>query len=527
MGLGTTIGKEIIALTRTSGKGLLASRAVKVNTTGLKYTPKLKADTLELSETSNFVKKLFQNYETSQVKIKLNSGKETFTKFEGSRMGSNPAFWARNNHTGELFYVKTPKNVLSQRHIESEATASKLYNLAGIETPSTQLARLENGNTCILSKYSEGLKIPNNESVLKEGFAADAWLANWDSLITGNTMIKNGKMIKIDNGGALNYRAQGKLKPNFGDRVEELISLTDGRNIASSSVYGNMTHSDLVNSFKRVISISDESIQSVVKDKEIADILISRKNYLTNVFTEMKKTPYNGNSLPDYFRKIDSRIEIPKKEYDDVVSKMIAQRRNIINTVDDDFPVEVTLNNFKDNYIGVNRDIRNKIMKALGDEDAFYSVQYFKDSTQRLDKLIEQGYIPRDTVLYRGATPYDFGMSDLESKEFIKKFYKKGRLFKIPIYPETTLDKEVGESFAKNRILFKINAPKGTSGIYMEKLGLAKSGYYGNEEEVLLPRDLVYKFKSHTQENGYDLIELDIVKSKPFWKKIHEFCAEL
>lgn len=226
-------------------------------------------------------------------------------------------------------------------------------------------------------------------------------------------------------------------------------------------------------------------------------------------------------------KKIDSRIEIPKKEYDDVVQNMIAQRRNIINTVNDGFPVEVTLNNFKDNYIGVNRDIRNKIMKALGDEDAFYSVQYFKDSTQRLDKLIEQGYIPRDTVLYRGATPYDFGMRDLESKEFIKKFYKKGRLFKIPIYPETTLDKEVGESFAKNRILFKINAPKGTSGIYMEKLGLAKSGYYGNEEEVLLPRDLVYKFKSYTQENGYDLIELDIVKSKPFWKKIHEFWNEI
>lgn len=50
----------------------------------------------------------------------------------------------------------------------------------------------------------------------------------------------------------------------------------------------------------------------------------------------------------------------------------------------------------------------------------------------------------------------------------------------------------------------------------MENLGLPKTGYYSNEEEVLLPRDLVYKFKSHTQENGYEMIELDIVQNKPF-----------
>lgn len=282
-----------------------------------------------------------------------------------------------------------------------------------------------------------------------------------------------------------------------------------------------MSHSDLVNSFKKVTSITDKSILSIVRDKEIADILISRKNYLKNVLAEMEKTPYNGNSLADYFKKIDSKIDIPKKEYDDVVQKMIAQRKNIINTVNDGFPLEVTLSNIKDNYLAENRYIRSKIMKA-----SCYS-SYLEAETQRLDKLIEQGYIPRDIVLYRGATPYDFGLSHISSQEFIKKFYKKGRLFKIPIYPETSLDKEIGKSFAKNRILFKINVPKGTQGIYMENLGLPKTGYFGNEEEVLLPRDLVYKFKSHTQENGYDLIELDIVRSKPFWKKIHEFWAEL
>ena len=49
MGLGTTIGKEIIAWTRTSGsKSLLATRPVKINTCGLKLAP-LKTDTIHIS----------------------------------------------------------------------------------------------------------------------------------------------------------------------------------------------------------------------------------------------------------------------------------------------------------------------------------------------------------------------------------------------------------------------------------------------------------------------------------------------
>ena len=61
----------------------------------------------------------------------------------------------------------------------------------------------------------------------------------------------------------------------------------------------------------------------------------------------------------------------------------------------------------------------------------------------------------------------------------------------------------------------------------MEKLGVPSSGWYSNEEEILLPRNLVYKFKSHTKENDYELIELDVVKNKPFLRKIHEFWKEV
>ena len=51
---------------------------------------------------------------------------------------------------------------------------------------------------------------------------------------------------------------------------------------------------------------------------------------------------------------------------------------------------------------------------------------------------------------------------------------------------------------------------------------------YDNEEEIMLARNLLFEFKSHTKSNdGYDIIEIDIIKKAPLWKKIHEFWKEV
>lgn len=48
--IGTTLGKKIIAWTRTSGKSLLATRPVKVNAVVLKYQPSFEGDVVQLSK---------------------------------------------------------------------------------------------------------------------------------------------------------------------------------------------------------------------------------------------------------------------------------------------------------------------------------------------------------------------------------------------------------------------------------------------------------------------------------------------
>src|SRR5574344_923138 len=218
-----------------------------------------------------------------------------------------------------------------------------------------------------------------------------------------------------------------------------------------------------------------------------------------------------------YAQKLEGDVvQIKQCDYRDIINNMLKQRSRITNNNRPLMQPELRLAQYKDNYIGLNRRIREDIRG----EDALN--RYDQADLKELDDLISQSSIPRNTTLYRGATPYDFGLDQLNSSGFISKFYKKGRCFNIPIYPETSLEKSIGEDFARNKILFKINTPKGTKGIYMEGLPV-QSTNYGNEQEILLPRNLIYKFKNLTQCDNYSMIELDILPKKPFWKKIFSF----
>ena len=519
--IGASIGKKIIAWTRTSGKSLLETRPVKVNIKGLKYASPPYPN-LNLSEKAKFISKLEQNYSKSEIKI----GKNSYIKYENSQMGSNPAFWAKDANTGELYYIKhaeTSHNFLKSEHLESEHIANKLYNLVGIQTPQTELCELTNGVKALKIKYSNGMKNISEFKQVHSGFATDAWLANWDALIDNNTRIVNGRLFKLDCGGSLRYRAQGKLKPDFGEKVKEIVTLVDGHNYQAKQVYESISHQDLINSFKKVCSLTDEQINATVKDRTLASILIKRRDYMRTCLEKIEQTPYNGKNISQYMKNIQKEVDY--REYTDIAEDMIKQRTTMRNTLHPRLSVEEQLGLFKENYVSQSRDIKNNIMTQLGDENAILT----KNITHciKLDELIVQGRLPRATTLYRGASPYDFGLHRMDSKEFIKRFYKKGRIFRIPTYPETSLDRKVGEEYAKGRILFKFNASEGTPSIYMEELKVPLSGGYGNEEEIMLARDMLYKFKNHIETTDFDIIEIDVVKKAPFWKKVHEFWNEV
>lgn len=227
----------------------------------------------------------------------------TWTKV-GGQLGSN-AGGTYAGPDGERAYVKQAK---TEKHAANEVLASMLYNLAGVATP--QVFRGENAPglgsgtqtyAAIVpdasSDFGQKLQNPSYLAKVREGFAVDAWLANWDVAgLTFDNVVSdaNGDPIRIDVGGTLLFRAQGGLKgAAFGDEVTELDTLRDpGMNPQASQVFGGMLTSARRESAKRLLAITPEQIDQAVtaagfagtEATDLAQRLKNRRDYILNTF---------------------------------------------------------------------------------------------------------------------------------------------------------------------------------------------------------------------------------------------------
>lgn len=210
----------------------------------------------------------------------------------GDKLGSNPG-GTYEDASGSKWYVKQS---LSDDHAKNEFAAGLLYARANGQTTNPILVDLGNGKLGIASRWKEKEPFdPNNPAHVKaaqKDFAVHAWLANYDAIGTGNDnqAIINGKMTTVDVGGSLIYRAQGKLKDNFGNTVPEFTTMRDPeKNAYAAAVFGKMTPHELIDSIKKVEAVPDSAILNVISiygpgDKvareKLADTLIKRKQYL-------------------------------------------------------------------------------------------------------------------------------------------------------------------------------------------------------------------------------------------------------
>jgi SPP1 gp7 family putative phage head morphogenesis protein len=186
----------------------------------------------------------------------------------GEQRGSNPGGTYQDSETGAKWYIKQPASVEVARN---EVLGGKLYELAGVEVPEMHIITLD-GKPSIASRIIDGLE-KNVGSMLsktagaREGFAVDAWLANWDvvGLANDNMLIKSGRIIRVDTGGALRFRAQGGLKGDaFGRSVTEMDSLRSASNPQAKGVFGPMTERQIEDSVERVLRLPEAEIRAVI-----------------------------------------------------------------------------------------------------------------------------------------------------------------------------------------------------------------------------------------------------------------------
>lgn len=151
--------------------------------------------------------------------------------------GSNAGGFYKFTPTGEEYYLKfynTPEQA------QMEQLANQIYKKIGIPVPDTHLIP-DGGSYIFASKIigqTPGSKLPfkivpgdeqllANRADVRNGFLADAFLANWDVLgLTNDNVLGIGDNIfRLDQGGTGIFRAQGTLKNFSGDAIPELANL--------------------------------------------------------------------------------------------------------------------------------------------------------------------------------------------------------------------------------------------------------------------------------------------------------------
>lgn len=226
----------------------------------------------------------------------------------GGQAGSNTGGLYLDPETGQKWYLKQPK---SEEIARNEVLAGKFYEAAGIEVPEMHNV-VWNGKPGIASKIIDGLQA--NRSLLTgdadvpgvaDGFMMDAWLGNWDvvGMSYDNLLVKAGRAIRVDTGGALRFRAQGTAKGKaFGNEVLEITSLTDGTASQTTAVFGKLSREQIIESARRVVAFTDTEIDDLVgaygplapaERTKLANTLKARRDDIAKKYPEAleKKAP--------------------------------------------------------------------------------------------------------------------------------------------------------------------------------------------------------------------------------------------
>ena len=214
--------------------------------------------------------------------------------------------WLGKDRGGKQWVVKdVAGSGINPDHLRSEALADEIYRRLGIGTnnggvvdtprgPAKVTEFFEGGQT--LQDWQRGKSAADVQAMykqLQEGFVADALLANHDvaGLSMDNIFVVAGRGLRIDNGGALTYRAQGAKKAGWGKEVKELASMRDPNiNANTAKIYSGITDEEINRQILHIVDNKD-AVLAAVDDVATRAVLADRIDWLQDQLPKTARKP--------------------------------------------------------------------------------------------------------------------------------------------------------------------------------------------------------------------------------------------
>lgn len=208
----------------------------------------------------------------------------------GGPLGSNPAGLFEDKN-GQRYYIKTLESLA---HLRNEYIAAKLYQLAGVPTltylltnqPDQLATKWIDLDKKAIHHFSE-----QERQQAQQWFAVHAWTANWD--VAGfngdNQGVTENKVITLDVGGALNFRAMGDPKgKSFAFDVPEFNRLREDQdNPFAIKLFSDMDKQQLKSAIQVVTQLDDQEIKSTILNNKgspkLVNKMLKRKAYMDNL----------------------------------------------------------------------------------------------------------------------------------------------------------------------------------------------------------------------------------------------------
>lgn len=258
------------------------------------------------------------------------------------KKGTNEGGLYKDKKLQTFHYIKWP----GEERARMEALAAALYQAANVPVPSVDLIKF-GSKWAVKSDWIDGAETLTYEQMQKypqvrDNFIVDAWLGNWDVVGTNaDNIVKGGNGIpyRIDLGGSLIYRAQGKIKDFPPTKVEEIENMTNPMVAThASKVFGDITWAEKKKGAAAVAAITDHQIDEIVDafipdgfqisgyspsnvNKRLKEILKARRDYIVeNVLKYEPPKPVTAGDLKKLTALKEKNIKLILEHKDNLTS---------------------------------------------------------------------------------------------------------------------------------------------------------------------------------------------------------------